>query len=170
MNHKFKNGAELFKAIINNPKILITLPTQYRYDVDFLEPFYIILNEEIKPYIPSEIFNILKHREIVLKNKNPIQPKFKPTITLKDELEILHDLLADPKTIENIPTNEKYNSAFLEFIYIIWGEQIKPYIPYEIFEQLQNEALMNEYHRSYEQEQKNWEKEENQKKLNKSKK
>lgn len=29
---------------------------------------------------------------------------------------------------------------------------------------------MNEYHRSYEQEQKNWEKEENQKKLNKSKK
>ena len=55
MNHKFKNGAELFRAIINNPKILITLPTQYRYDVDFLEPFYIILNEEIKPYIPSEI-------------------------------------------------------------------------------------------------------------------
>ena len=93
MNHKFKNGAELFRAIINNPQILITLPTQYRYDVDFLEPFYIILNEEIKPYIP-----------------------------------------------------------------------------YEIFEQLQNEALMNEYHRSYEQEQKNWEKEENQKKLNKSKK
>ena len=85
-------------------------------------------------------------------------------------MEILHDLLTDPKTIENIPTNEKYNSAFLEFIYIIWGEQIKPYIPYEIFEQLQNEALMNEYHRSYEQEQKNWEKEENQKKLNKSKK
>ena len=93
MNHKFKNGAELFRAIINNPKILITLPTHYRYNVDFLEPFYIILNEEIKPYIP-----------------------------------------------------------------------------YEIFEQLQNEALMNEYHRSYEQEQKNWEKEENQKKLNKSKK
>lgn len=29
---------------------------------------------------------------------------------------------------------------------------------------------MNEYHRSYKQEQKNWEKEENQKKLNKSKK
>ena len=170
MNHKFKNGAELFRAIINNPKILITLPTQYRYDVDFLEPFYIILNEEIKPYIPSEIFNILKHREIVLKNKNPMQPTLRPNITLKDELEILHDILTDPQTIENLPTNEKYNNAFLEFIYIIWGDQIKPYIPYEMFEQLQNEALMNEYHQSYEQEHEKWAKEENQKFLTKTKK
>ena len=40
MNHKFKNGAELFRAIINNPQILITLPTQYRYDVDGMLSFY----------------------------------------------------------------------------------------------------------------------------------
>lgn len=67
MNHNFKNGADLFKAIIKNPKILTTLPDEYRYDVDFLEPFYIILNNEIKPYIPKEVFNILKHHEINIK-------------------------------------------------------------------------------------------------------
>ena len=72
MNHKFNDGAELFKAIINNPSTLMSLPSKYRYDVDFLEPFYIILNEEIKPHIPSEVFNILRHREIILKNRETL--------------------------------------------------------------------------------------------------
>lgn len=169
MNHNFKNGADLFKAIIKNPKILTTLPDEYRYDVDFLEPFYIILNNEIKPYIPKEVFNILKHHEIIIKNQNPPQPTFKPNITLKNELEILHDILTDPKTIESLPTDEKYNNSFLEFIYIIWGDQIKPYIPFEIFEQLENEALMKKYHQDYRQKQKNWEEEENKKVLTKNK-
>lgn len=140
MNHNFKNGADLFKAIIKNPKILTTLPDEYRYDVDFLEPFYIILNNEIKP-----------------------------NITLKNELEILHDILTDPKTIESLPIDEKYNNSFLEFIYIIWEDQIKPYIPFEIFEQLENEALMKKYHQDYRQKQKNWEEEENKKVLTKNK-
>lgn len=58
---------------------------------------------------------------------------------------------------------------FLEFIYIIWGDQIKPYIPFEIFEQLENEALMKKYHQDYRQKQKNWEEEENKKVLTKNK-
>lgn len=170
MNHKFNDGAELFKAIINNPSTLMSLPSKYRYDIEFLEPFYIILANQIRPYIPSEIFQILQHREIICLNQNKTQLTNKPNITLKDELDILHALLTNPKTIETLPTDEKYNSDFLEFLYIIWGDQIEPYIPQEMFEQLKNEALMNEYHQSYEQEHEKWAKEEHQKILSKIKK
>lgn len=169
MNRSISNGDELFKAIINDPSILRKLPINYQYDLDFLHLFYIILDEKIKPYIPVEIFNMLKHREIIFKNHIKHQPSSTPNITLKDELEILHDILTNPKAIENLPTDEKYNSDFLEFIYIIWEEQIKPYIPYEMFEQLQNEALMKKYHNNYEQEYEKWAKEEHQKVLIKDK-
>ena len=67
--------------------------------------------------------------KLILKNQNLRRPTFKPNITLKNELEILHDILTDPKTIESLPTDEKYNNSFLELIYIIWEDQIKPYIP-----------------------------------------
>lgn len=169
MKQEFKDGEELFKAIVNDPSVLSTLPKTYLYDVDFLELFYIILEDKIKPYIPQEIYQILKHHETICINQNKKQLENIPNVTLKDEMEILHDILQDPKAIEQLPTNEKYNSSFLEFLYIIWGDQIMPYIPYEMFEGLKNESLMNEYHHRYEQEHNNWAQEEHQKILNKAK-
>lgn len=165
MNHNFKNGEELFKAILTDPQILETLPINYKYDIDFLETFYIILEDQIKPYIPKEIFSILKHHDVIFKNNHPIKLKYKPQVTLKDEAEILHDLLTDPKTIETIPTNDKYNNDFLEMLYIIWEDEIEPYILKEMFETLKNEALMHEYHHNHQIKQKIWVKEEHAKKL-----
>ena len=138
----YQNGEDLFKAIINNPKVITTLPTEYRYDIDFLETYYIILGDEIKPYIPNDTFKILKHREIVFKNQNLKQLQNKPNITLDDELQMLHNVLTDPKTIETLPTDEKYNNDALELLYTIWGDAIEPYIPYEMFEEIKNEELM----------------------------
>ena len=167
MNYEFKDGAELFSAIIQNPQILALLPESHKNDIDFLEIFYIILNDEIKPYISNETYNILKRREIRFKNQNKKPLTYKPIITLNDELEILHDLLTNPQTIEKLPTNEKYKNEFLEFIYIIWEDAIEPYIPYEMFEQLKNESLMHEYHQEYNQKYKELAEEINNKKLTK---
>lgn len=166
MNH-YQNSSELFNAIINNPKIINSLPKELTSNIDFIEKYYIILKDEIKPYIPPKTFETLKHREIIFKNKNNPSLENTPNITLENEIEILHSLLNDPQTIELLPTNEKYNNNFLEFIYLIWGDDIEPYIPYEIFEQLKNERLMKEYHQNYENEQKKWAEEENQKILTK---
>ena len=79
-----QNSINLFKQILNNPKTITYLPKEYQTDVDFLELFYIILNDEIKPYVSSEIFNTLKHREVVFKNKHTKKPKYKPNISLED--------------------------------------------------------------------------------------
>lgn len=105
----------------------------------------------------------MKHREIIFKNKNEEKPKNKPNITLENELEIMHNLPTDLSTINLLPTDEKYNNNFLEFLYIIWGDELENYIPYEMFEELKNEKLMKEYHQSHEEEQENWAKEVNQK-------
>ena len=67
-----------------------------------------------------------------------------------------------------MPTNEKYNNDFLEFMYLIWGDEIEPYIPYEMFEEIKNENLMNKYHQDYDQNRENWANEEHQKVLKKA--
>ena len=170
MNYEFKDGAELFSAIIQNPQILALLPESHKNDIDFLEIFYIILNDKIKPYISNETYNILKRREIRFKNQNKKPLTYKPIITLNDELEILHDLLTNPQAIEKLPTDEKYKNEFLEFIYIIWGDEIEPYIPYEMFEHLKNESLMHEYHQEYNQKYEELAEEINNKKLTKKSK
>ena len=162
-----QNSINLFKQILNNPKTITYLPKEYQTDVDFLELFYIILNDEIKPYVSSEIFNTLKHREVVFKNKHTKKPKYKPNISLEDEITLLHNILTDISSINLLPTTEKYNNEFLEFLYIIWGDEIENYIPDEMFEQLKNEKLMKEYHQTHENEQKKWAEEENQKVLKK---
>lgn len=41
-----QNSINLFKQILNNPKTITYLPKEYQTDVDFLELFYIILNDE----------------------------------------------------------------------------------------------------------------------------
>ena len=163
-NNQNMDGSKLFKAIINNPKLLASLPVKYKYDKDFLELYYIILGNQIAPYIPTEIFKVLQNNE-----KNTKQLINKPNITLEDEYTILHMLLTNPKTLETIPTDEKYNNDFLELLYIIWGDKIEPYIPSEMFETLKNEALMHEYHQKHKQKQKQWVKEVQEKILSKNK-
>lgn len=158
-----QNSIILFNTILNNPKKLKSLPLNLISDIDFIEKYYIILKDEIKPYIPAKTYETLKHREIIFKNKNEEKPKNKPNITLENELEIMHNLLTDLSTINLLPTDEKYNNNFLEFLYIIWGDELENYIPYEMFEELKNEKLMKEYHQSHEEEQENWAKEVNQK-------
>lgn len=84
------------------------------------------------------------------------KPKNKPNISLEDEINLLHNILTDPNAINLLPTNEKYNNNFLEFIYIIYGDEIENYIPYEMFEEIKNEQLMKKYHQNHNQEQENW--------------
>lgn len=146
MTNQFQNSEDLFKSIIHHPEILAQLSEEYQDDIDFIETFYIILGSEIKPYVSKEIYNRLKHREIIFKNKYCKKKQDYPKISLKSEEELLHDLLTDPATLDVLPTDEKYNDSLLEFMYIIWGDELKPYIPKEIYEQLVNEAKMNEYH------------------------
>ena len=165
--HQYQNPSELFHAILNNPRIINSLPKELISDIDFIEKYYIILGEEIKPYIPNKTYETLKHREVILKNRQKNQLENKPNITLENEIEILHNILTDPKFIENLPTNEKYSNDFLEFIYLIWGDEIKPYIPYEMFEEIKNEVLMHKYHQDYDQNREQWAKEEHQKVLKK---
>ena len=158
---------DLFSAIINNPRIINSLPKELISNIDFIEKYYIILGEEIKKYIPLKTYETLKHREIILKNKNKKQLESKPNITLENELKILHNILTDPKFIETLPTNEKYSNDFLEFVYLIWGDKIEPYIPFEMFEYLKNESLMRQYHQNYIENREKWAKEEHQKILTK---
>lgn len=165
--NQYKNPIELFHAILNNPRIINSLPKKLISDIDFIEKYYIILGEEIKLYIPNKTYETLKHREVILKNKQKKQLENKPNITLENEIKILHNILTDPKFIENLPTNEKYSNDFLEFIYLIWGDEIKPYIPYEMFEEIKNEVLMHKYHQDYDQNREQWAKEEHQKILKK---
>lgn len=164
---QYQNPRELFSAIINNPRIINSLPKELISDIDFIEKYYIILGEEIKSYIPGKTYETLKHREVILKNKNKKQLENTPNIALENEMEILHNILTDPKFIETLPTNEKYSNDFLEFIYLIWGDEIKPYIPYEMFEEIKNEVLMHKYHQDYNQNCEQWAKEEHQKVLKK---
>lgn len=165
--NQYQNPIELFHAILNNPRIINSLPKELISDIDFIEKYYIILGEEIKLYIPNKTYETLKHREVILKNKQKNQLENKPNITLENEIEILHNILTNPKFIENLPTNEKYSNDFLEFIYLIWGDEIKSYIPYEMFEEIKNEVLMHKYHQDYDQNREQWAKEEHQKVLKK---
>lgn len=101
-NYNYNDSAKLFRAIIENPQILATLPAIYKYDKDFLELYYIILGDKIAPYIPIEILKQLKNNQIKIKQLND-----KPNITLENEDEILHAILTNPQAIEKIPTNDK---------------------------------------------------------------
>lgn len=138
------HGEKLFKAILNNPEILTKLNVTYKYDKDFLELYYIILGDEIAPYIPTEILKAFKN------NKTSVESlPSKPNITLENEEQILHKLLTDITYINKIPTNIKYKNSFLELFYIFWGDEIQNYIPNEMYEQLKNEMLMHEYHNEH---------------------
>lgn len=151
MNKNFKDEAEFFGAIFHNPQLITYLPATYKYDKDFLEIFYIILGDKIAPYIPYEILKQLKNKE-----NNFNVSKIQHHSFLENEEEILHNILQNPQYIENLPTNEKYNDDFLEMLYIIWEDEIEPYIPKEMFEWLKNEHLMKTYHEKHNQEQQQW--------------
>ena len=64
-NNQNMDGSKLFRAIINNPKLLASLPVKYKYDKDFLELLYIIWGDKIEPYIPSEMFETLKNEALM---------------------------------------------------------------------------------------------------------
>ena len=163
MNQNYENDIKWFKEIINKPETLKLLPKQYLENPDFLETFYIILGDKIKPYISNQTFETLKHREVIFKNQNMQKIKNKPNISLDDELELLHKLLTDIETINLLPTDEKYTNNCIQFLYLIWGDEIENYIPYEMFEEIKNEKLMKKYHESHNQEQEKWAKEVDQK-------
>ena len=84
---------------------------------------------------------------------------------------LFNTILNNPKKLKSLPLNlisdidfiEKYNNNFLEFLYIIWGDELENYIPYEMFEELKNEKLMKEDPQSHDEEPENWAKEVNQK-------
>lgn len=105
MNQNYENDIKWFKEIINKPETLKLLPKQYLENPDFLETFYIILGDKIKPYISKQTFETLKHREIIFHNKNKQSIKNKPNISLDSELELLHKLLTDIESqqMKNIP-------------------------------------------------------------------
>ena len=71
--NQYQNPSELFNTIINNPRIINSLPKELISDIDFIEKYYIILGEEIKLYIPNKTYETLKHREVILKNKQKNQ-------------------------------------------------------------------------------------------------
>lgn len=119
MNQNYENDIKWFKEIINKPETLKLLPKQYLENPDFLETFYIILGDKIKPYISKQAFETLKHREIIFHNKNKQSIKNKPNISLDSELELLHKLLTDIETINLLPTDEKYTNNCIQFLYLI---------------------------------------------------
>ena len=125
MNQNYENDIKWFKEIINKPENLKLLPKQYLENPDFLETFYIILGDKIKPYISKQTFETLKHREVIFKNQNMQKIKNKPNISLDDELELLHKLLTDIETINLLPTDEKYTNNCIQFLYLIWGDEIE---------------------------------------------
>ena len=51
-----QNSIILFNTILNNPKKLKSLPLNLISDIDFIEKYYIILKDEIKPYIPAKTY------------------------------------------------------------------------------------------------------------------
>lgn len=50
-----------------------------------------------------------------------------------DEEEIFHQLLQSPENINLISTDDKYDERFMELMYLVWGEEIAPYFPEEMF-------------------------------------
>lgn len=136
----FKDNAEFFGAILKNPKLIEFIPQEYKNNIDFFETLYIILGDEIKPYISIKIYNYL-HKKY---NQTPITDIIYDS---EEELEIA--LLYDITLIDKISTNEKYTSEFIEFMYLIWGDELKDYIPYEMYEELDNENKMKAYHLEY---------------------
>ena len=60
-----KNPLDLFTRILNNPRVIKSLPKDLTENIDFIEKYYIILKDEIKPYITPKTYDTLKHREII---------------------------------------------------------------------------------------------------------
>lgn len=145
---KYKDEAEFFGAILKNPKLITTLPVTEKYNENLIETLYLILGDEIIPYIPYQMYEKIIHRQSTKhqeKNKNYIS---------YEELEIM--LLHSPEAINLVPTNEKYDDKFIEIMYIIHGDKIAPYFPDEIFEQIKNEEEAKKYHDTYEKSYEKW--------------
>ena len=68
--NQYPQGEDIFKAILNNPKLLTKLNVTYKYDKDFLELFYIIWDDEIQNYIPYEMYEHLKNESLMHKYHN----------------------------------------------------------------------------------------------------
>lgn len=128
-NLGFKDEAELFGAILRYPNLIALLPISEKYNKHFISFLYEILGDEILPFIPTEMIRLFK--------KNKVQTDIH--IPVQTEEELLHNLLTDIETINQLTTNEKYNDEMLEMLYIIYGNKLIDYIPYEMFEQLKND-------------------------------
>lgn len=124
---------KLFRTILDNPSTLLQLPVQLRYDKDFLELYYILLEDEIAPYIPAHIYAELRNSSKPKGNVDSWENLSTSTL-MGDEEEIFHQLLQSPENINLISTDDKYDERFMELMYLVWGEEIAPYFPEEMFQ------------------------------------
>lgn len=145
----YSDGAELFRAILEQPELLSQLPTWLRYDKDFLDVFYIILGDEIAPYIPYQIFKQFKCSDL---EKKPATPHLEnaPKTILGEQENVIHQLFTHPDALAELSTDDKYDDDLLEVMYMVWGKAIQPYLPSEMYQQLEDEDRMRQYHISYE--------------------
>lgn len=151
----YSDGAELFKAILEQPELLSQLPTCFRYDKDFLDVFYIILGDEIAPYIPYQIFEQLKFCDL---ERKPATSHLEntPKTMLGEQDDIIHELFTHPDALAELSTDDKYDDDLLEVMYIIWGKEIQPYLPAEMYQHLEDEERMRQYHIAYENDIHDW--------------
>ncbi len=155
MNFPYSDEAKSFRAILDNPALLSTLPTCLKYDTEFLDIFYIVLGDEIAPYIPYQIFEKLKYGDRQ-KASSDLQVENAPKTMLGDEEDVIHQLFSDPSSLSLLSTDDKYDDSLLEIMYLLWGDEISPYIPDEMYQQLVVEEAMRTYHLQYERECRDW--------------
>lgn len=157
MNFPYSDEAKSFRAILDNPALLSTLPTCLKYDTEFLDIFYIVLGDEIAPYIPYQIFEQLKYPGVDRKS-SVFSLDDVPKTMLGTEEDTIHELFTNPSSLGELSTDDKYDDQLLEVMYMIWGEEISPYIPDEMYQQLVEEEAMRNYHLQYERECRDWDK------------
>lgn len=154
-NFPYSDGAELFKAILEQPELLSQLPTWLRYDKEFLDIFYIILGDEIAPYIPYQIFKQFKLGD--LERKPAISHLDNaPKTMLGEQEDIMHQLLTHPDALAELSTNDKYDNDLLDVMYMVWEDAIQPYLPSEMYQQLKDEDRMRQYHIAYDNNIRDW--------------
>ena len=60
---EYKDEAEFFGAILRNPKLITTLPVTEKYNENLIETLYLILGDEIIPYIPYQMYEKIIHKQ-----------------------------------------------------------------------------------------------------------
>lgn len=69
---------------------------------------------------------------------------------LGEQENVIHQLFTHPDALAELSTDDKYDDDLLEVMYMVWGDAIQPYLPSEMYQQLEDEDRMRQYHISYE--------------------